>query len=57
MVMRKTRLNPALCEFLGVRYVLMRSVDELGCENEELGEVEVACSLGDAELFADYPPA
>lgn len=51
--MRKTRLNPALCEFLGVRYVLMRSVDELGCENEELGEVEVACSLGDAELFVD----
>ena len=46
-------VEPALCEFLEVRYVLRRSVDGLGCEKEELGEVEVACSLGEAELFVD----
>ena len=32
----------------------MRSlVDGLGCEKEELGEVEVACLLGEAEFFVD----
>ena len=46
-------VKPALCEFLEVRYVLRRSVDGLGCEKEELGEVKVACSLGEAELFVD----
>jgi hypothetical protein len=50
---KENPVEPALCEFLEVRYVLRRSVDGLGREKEELGEVEVACSLGEAELVVD----